>query len=66
MAYLADENGNMTTERTGRIGGTSIPSDLLPTFIESFVEHDGATVKIGNTEMKGKFNEQEFKKMLPN
>ena len=64
MPYLADENGNMTTTNTGRIGGVSIPKELLPAFIKRFMELEGATVKVGNKKISGKFNDQEFEEML--
>lgn len=64
MPYLADENGNMTTHNTGRIGGVSIPKELLPAFLKRFMELEAATIKVGNEEMKGKFDEQEFEKMV--
>ena len=60
MPYLADEQGNMTTANTGRIGGTSIPEDLLPEFIRRFVEVDGATVIIGDEQIKGSFDYEQF------
>ena len=63
MPYLADEQGKMTTANTGRIGGTSIPEDLLPEFIRRFVEVDGATVKIGDEEIKGSFDYDQFEKI---
>ena len=66
MPYLADEQGRMTTENTGIIGGTSIPEDLLPEFIRRFVEADEATVKIGDEEIKGKFDYEQFNEMISN
>lgn len=60
MPYMVDENGNMTLENTGRIGGTSIPEDLLPEFIRRFVEADGAVVKIGDRQIKGQFDYDQF------
>ena len=66
MPYLADEQGKMTTKNTGRIGGTSIPEDLLPEFIRRFVEVDGATVKVGDEVIKGTFDYEQFNKMVAN
>ena len=64
MPYFADEQGRMTTENTGRIGGTSIPEDLLPEFIRRFVEVDGATVKVGDEVIKGTFDYDQFNEMV--
>lgn len=60
MPYFADEEGNMRTENTGIIGGTSIPEDLLPEFIRRFVEVDKMAVKIGDKEMRGQFDYDKF------
>ena len=64
MPYLADELGNMTAEKTGKIGGCSIPDDLLPGFIKRFVEKDHAIVKIGDGEIKDTFNEEQFNSLV--
>ena len=64
MPYFSDEKGQMTPNNTGRIGGTSIPADLLPEFIRRFVEVDGATVKIGNEQIKGKFDYAKFDEII--
>ncbi len=66
MPYLADEQGRMTTENTGRIGGTNIPEDLLPEFIRRFVEVDGATVKVGDEVIKGTFDYDRFNEIVTN
>ncbi len=65
MPYLVDEKGNMTPENTGRVGGTSIPADLLSEFVRRFMEVDGATVIIGDEVMRGSFNLAEFERVLP-
>lgn len=62
MPYFADEKGNMTTENTGIIGGTSIPEDLLPEFIRRFVEVDEMTAKIGDEKISGEFDYDKFEK----
>lgn len=64
MPYFATENGTMTTNNTGRIGGTSIPEDLLPEFIRRFVEVDKATVKVGEQQIKDNFDYEAFNSML--
>ena len=66
MPYFADERGQMTPNNTGRIGGTSIPEDLLPEFIRRFVEVDGATVKVGNEQIKGQFDYEQFNEIVSN
>lgn len=64
MPYLADEQGSMTTENTRRIGGTSIPEDLLAEFIRRFVEVDGATVRVGDEQIKGNFDYEQFDEVV--
>ena len=66
MPYLVDERGKMTRIDTGIIGGTSIPEDLISEFIRRFVEVDGATVKVGNRQIKGKFDYEQFNEMFSN
>lgn len=66
MPYLVDEENNVTTENTGKIGGTSVPEDLLPEFIRRFVEFDDATVKVGNEEIKGQFDYNQFNDIISN
>lgn len=64
MPYLVDEKGDMTPINTGKIGGTSIPEDLLPEFIRRFVEVDNATVKIGEEQIKGQFDYEQFNDII--
>lgn len=66
MPYFVDEDGKMTTKTTGIIGGTSIPEDLLPEFIKRFVEFDGAIIKVGDEEIKGNFDYDQFYEMIAN
>ena len=66
MSYFVDERGQMTPNNTGRIGGTSIPEDLLTEFIHRFVEVDGATVKVGNEQIKGQFDYEQFNEIVSN
>lgn len=66
MPYFADEEGRMTPKNTGKVGGTSIPEDLLPEFIRRFVELDGATVKVGDEEIKENFDYDRFNEMIAN
>ena len=64
MPYFVDENEQMTPENTGKIGGTSVPEDLLPEFIRRLVEVDGATVKIGDSQIKENFDYNQFDENL--
>lgn len=64
MPYFVDENEQMTPENTGKIGGTNVPEDLLPEFIRRLVEVDGATVKIGDSQIKGNFDYNQFDENL--
>lgn len=56
----------MTPNNAGRIGETSIPEDLLSEFIRRFVEVDGATVKVGNSQIKGQFDYEQFNEIVFN
>ena len=60
MPYFVDEFEKMTPQNTGKIGGTSIPEDLLPEFIRRFVEVDKAIVNIGEQKISEKFNYEQF------
>ena len=64
MPYFVDEFEQMTPQNTGKIGGTNIPEDLLPEFIRRFVEVDKATVNIGYQKISGKFDYDQFDKMV--
>ena len=66
MPYFVDERGQVTQNNTRKIGGTSIPEDLLPEFIRRFVEVDGATVKVGNGQIKGQFDYGQFNEIVSN
>ena len=60
MPYFIDEFGQVTPQNTGKIGGTSIPEDLLPEFIRRFIEVDKAIVNIGEQKMSEKFDYDQF------
>ena len=55
MPYLADEEGEITPENTGRVGGTSIPEDILPEFLQR-LEDAGVVITIENPELEEEIN----------
>jgi hypothetical protein len=63
MPYIADNDGNMTTANTGVIGGTSIPEDLLPQFIQRFIEMDNCPVVVNGTTIT-EFDLQKVEKQI--
>ena len=64
MPYFALDDGRMKVRNTGKIGGTSIPDDLLNDFICRFVDIDKASVKVVSGEIKDKFDEKKFNDLL--
>ena len=64
IPYLADKEGNLTTEKVTRVGGTSVPEDLLSELIRSLIDVYDATVIIGNEEMKGTFDKNVFDELV--
>ena len=64
MPYFVNEFGQVTPQDTGKIGGTSIPEDLLPEFIRRFIEVDKAVVNIGEQKISEKFDYNQFDKMV--
>lgn len=64
IPYLADKEGNLTTERVTRVGGTSVPEDLLSEIIRSFIDVYHATIKIGDDEMKDTFDKDKFDELV--
>lgn len=64
MPYFVNESNEFTTIDSGIYGGTIIPEDLLPLFIQRFVEADDMTVLVGDNEIDGKFNKAAFNEML--
>jgi hypothetical protein len=64
IPYLASDDGRMTVRNTGKVGGTSIPDDLLKDFICRFVDVDKASVKVVIGEIKDKFDEKKFDDLL--
>ena len=64
MPYYVDENGEFTLMDYGIFGGTSLPEDLLPLFIQRFVDADKMTILIGDKKIQGKFDERQFNELL--
>ena len=64
IPYLADKEGNLTTEKVTRVGGTSVPEDLLSELIRSLIDVYDATIIIGNEEMKGTFDKNVFDELV--
>ena len=49
MPYLVDKNNKFTTEMTEKIGGTSVPTYLLPDFLRAFMGSKNCNVIIDFT-----------------
>ena len=64
IPYFVDEFEQRTSQNTGKIGGASIPEDLLAEFIRRFVEVDKATVNIGEQKINGKFDYDQFNEII--
>ena len=64
IPYLADKEGNLTTEKVTRVGGTSVPEDLLSELIRSLIDVYDATIKIGDEEIKGTFDKDKFDELV--
>ena len=64
MPYFVNEFGQVTPQDTGKIGGTSIPEDLLPEFIRRFIEVDKAVVNIGEQKISEKFDYDQFNRFV--
>lgn len=64
MPYLVNDEGKFTIMDFGIIGGTSLPEDLLPLFLQRFVDADKMTIAIGDKKIDGKFDERQFNELL--
>ena len=56
--FIIDKNGNITTENTGIIGGTNIPTQTLSFFLQRFIKEYNAIINIDDSLQK---DEEEIK-----
>ena len=62
--FYIDELGNITTKNTGIIGGTNIPTELLPFLIKRFTENYDMIINIDNSISNSKENSTDIIKTL--
>ena len=54
--YLVDDNGRVTTQDTGIVGGIGIPLEMINDFTKRLIE-SGCEIEIGSTKLKDKYPE---------